>query len=143
MRIYVSQVYVQPGVRFPFSALFQKRIGEELTSRVTVTDRYLNSEFRDFSFIFNMSAKAELQKPEIKGPDKNKRDKRIEYSVFLPHSSELAGTSLGRQASLEALIESIAATVQAYGIDVSKLRADTSSIAEIIAADASLLRQAN
>jgi hypothetical protein len=59
--------------------------------------------------------------PEIKGPTVFKRDRNVEFTIFLPHK---AGESSG-QASyvtpLKLLFDSVAHILQSLGIDASRV----------------------
>ena len=84
MNIYISQIYIQPGVSYPFSYRFQKFMSEAVTERVSPSEKFVTRYGEDFDLIFRMSAKSEIAETEIKGPTVFKRDKDVEYSIFIP-----------------------------------------------------------
>jgi len=43
MRVYVGQIYIQPGINYPFSHIFQKWIGEELTKLIKPSEIFLKN----------------------------------------------------------------------------------------------------
>src|SRR5947207_12558625 len=85
MKIFVGQIYIEPGASYPFSHQFQTWLGEELTNRVQPSQQFLRAYPDGFDLIFRVSAKSKINKPEIKGPTVFKRGKDVEFTVFLPH----------------------------------------------------------
>jgi hypothetical protein len=42
MTIYFGQIYIQVGISFPFSHLFQKSLGESVTKFVKPSSKFIN-----------------------------------------------------------------------------------------------------
>ena len=47
MNVYVSQIYIQAGVNFPFSHHFQLHLSQELTKRVEPSALFINTYGED------------------------------------------------------------------------------------------------
>ena len=84
MNIYIGQIYIDVGVKFQFNHIFQKYLNSVLTEYSIPSDGFLK-KYKDYEFMFRMSAKKDIQGNELKGPTVFKRDKDIEYSIFLPY----------------------------------------------------------
>ena len=84
MNVFFSQIYIEPGVDFPFSYHFQRRLSEQVTSLVMPSARFLAKYGDDYKLIFNVSAKQVIQVNEIRGPTVFKKTKDVEYTAFLP-----------------------------------------------------------
>lgn len=84
MEVSFGQIYVEPGVSFPFSHQFQRWISEEMTALVEPSAKFLKKYGSDFELIFNVSAKKDLQDNEIRGPSVFRKTKDVEYTLFLP-----------------------------------------------------------
>ena len=84
MSIYVSQIYPEAGVSYPFNHRFQKYLSDLVSAKVGTSKKFADLYGPEYDLIFRMSAKEGLAKPEIKGPTVFKRDKDVEYTVFLP-----------------------------------------------------------
>jgi hypothetical protein len=87
MKIFVGQIYVIPGVVFPFSIKFQIWLGNSLTNRVRPSEHFCNKYSADFDIGFRISAKNDIDQPEIKGPTVFRRDNDVEFTIFLPYTS--------------------------------------------------------
>jgi len=85
MKIFVGQIYIKVGVSFPFSLRFQRWLGDALSDRVEVSDQFSQKFGADFGLGLRISGKEDIDRPEIKGPTVFKRDKDVEYTIFLPH----------------------------------------------------------
>lgn len=85
MHVHFGQIYIKPGVRFPFSHHFQERLSEEVTALVRPSGKFIQKYGIDFKVVFNISAKKGIQDNEVRGPTVFKKTKDIEYTVFLPY----------------------------------------------------------
>lgn len=132
MNVYISQIYIQAGVSFPFSHHFQLYLSQELTKRVKPSDLFINKYGEDFSLMFRMSAKAELTVPEIKGPTVYRKDRDVEFSIFLTYDKqENQGPKKYRQA-LGELLDQIVIVLEGLEIDTAMLRLDAHALIESI-----------
>lgn len=128
MKIFVGQIYVQAGVIFPFSFLFQRWLGDALSKRVEASEQFIQSFGTEFELGLRISAKKEIDQPEIKGPTLFKQDKTVEFTIFLPYQEtdyhELATASL----LLEQILRSVLIISQQIGLNSSGLLGDISHL---------------
>ena len=87
MNISVGQIYIEPGVNFPFSHLMQVWLGQQLSALASPTADFVNAYGIDFSLVIRISARKSLKANEIKGPTVFKRTKDVEYTIFLPYET--------------------------------------------------------
>ena len=86
MQVHFGQIYVEQGAYFPFSHIFQQYISEEMSALVIPSKKFVAQYGQDWKLIFRISAKHSLDRNEIRGPTAFKKDKDVEYSIFLPFS---------------------------------------------------------
>src|ERR1700733_5134476 len=84
MNIWVSQIYVTPGVRFPFSWRMQVRLSDKLTSLVGPSPEFQARYGGGYEVGVNLSAKTGIDANVIAGPTVFKKTKSVEYTLFLP-----------------------------------------------------------
>ena len=125
MNIFIGQIYIKPGVRFPFSLQFQKWLGEALSKRVEVSEQFRNAYGAGFGVGLRISAKEGIDQPEIKGPTVFKRDKTVEFTIFLSHRARNYHESKNSVALLQQLLQAVAHVVEQLGLDASKVLADS------------------
>jgi hypothetical protein len=88
MKCYFSQIYVDPDARFYFSHKFQKNLGD-IINREIVDWGEFSSAFGDgFNLIVNISAKIGIICSEVVGPGVFKKNKTVEFTVFIPYVSD-------------------------------------------------------
>lgn len=135
MNIYVVQIYIEAGASFPFSHVFQRYIHNRLSSLVDGWGRNAGHYGPDFGLIFRMSSKSDLATTEIKGPTIFKRDKSVEYSIFLP--SNLLGnrSTDDYRAVLRALMDGIVTVMDGLGINTEKVKVESEDIVDLIVHD--------
>ena len=135
MKIFVAQFYVEVGCDYSLSNHFHHRISDELTRRVVPSAAFVNKYAEDFKLMFRMSAKSGLVEPEVRGPMVFKKDKDVEYSIFLPFDLDRPlGPSVYRHA-LKQLLGQIIIVLTSLQMDVSQLSQSVDEIIERIVAD--------
>lgn len=139
MSIYVSQIYPEAGVSYPFSHRFQKYLSELVNSEVGVSQKFVDQYGPDYDLIFRMSAKEGLAAPEIKGPTVFKRDKDVEYTVFLPfdRTAKLETSTLWR--AVEMLLASMIEVLDRLGMSTTRLSHNSSAIVSQILGDGRMI----
>jgi hypothetical protein len=139
MSIYVSQIYPEAGVSYPFSHRFQKYLSELVNAEVGVSQKFVDQYGPDYDLIFRMSAKEGLVVPEIKGPTVFKRDKDVEYTVFLPfdRTAELETSTLSR--AVEMLLASMIDVLDRLGMNTTRLAHKSSAIVSQILGDSKMI----
>lgn len=86
-----------------------------------------------------MSAKEGLARPEIKGPTVFKRDKDVEYTVFLPfdRSVDMDANTLSR--ALDLLLSSMIEILEELDMTTTGLSAELSAFIDRILGDAKMI----
>jgi hypothetical protein len=139
MSIYVSQIYPEAGVSYPFNHRFQKYLSDLVSAKVGTSKKFADMYGPEYDLIFRMSAKEGLAKPEIKGPTVFKRDKDVEYTVFLPfdRSVEMDAKTLSR--ALDFLLTSMIEILKELEMTTTGLSAELSAIVDRILGDAKMI----
>lgn len=132
MKLFVGQVYIQPGVRFSFSHLFQKWIGEKLTELIVPSDSFLDKYPGGYDVIFRLSAKSEIYNTEIKGPTVFKKDKQIEYTIFLPHRDNVPDKDVMHRDALERFFDAVACALESLYIDAGEIRKRSAELTDSV-----------
>ncbi len=141
MRIFVGQIYVEPGVSYPFSHQFQVWLGQELTNRVKPSQAFLQAYSDKFDLIFRVSAKSKIAEPETKGPTVFKRDKDVEFTIFLPYESHEPNGPSAYQRPLKLLFDSIAVILQGLGMDASRIVEDSPALIKHVISNRTMIKQ--
>lgn len=134
MNVYVSQVYPEAGASYPFTHRFQRFVSKAITDRITSSDSFVRKYGEDFDLIFRMSAKSGIQNTEIKGPTVFKRDKDVEYTIFLPYRDNGHDPNILSNV-VASLLSAIVFVLNDLGFDASNLLRDSRELAAHIAGD--------
>jgi len=140
MKVWFGQVYIELGVAFPFSHLFQRRLSSEVTALVEPSGKFLKEFGEDWDFMFNVSAKRGLQDNEIRGPSLFKKGKKVEYTIFLPFDVITRYPDAPRH-FLRFLLQGVYDVFDELEIDKSKLVERQKAIVEGICADPTMLEE--
>jgi hypothetical protein len=132
MKIYVGQIYIQAGINYPFSYIFQKWIHEELSKLVEPSGSFLKKFSIDFTILFSLSAKSEIEIAEIKGPTIYKKDKDIEFTVFLPHDGKAVDSYEDCRKPLEIFFSCLATALESLTLDASLIKKNSHLLIEKI-----------
>jgi hypothetical protein len=116
MEISFGQIYIQAGIKFPFSHFLQKFFGAEVSKLVEPSPKFIKLHGEDYSLIFRISAKKELAVNEIKGPTVYKKDRDVEFTIFLPYVPIMQQSDPNKNA-LEYLFEGVYEILGKYEID--------------------------
>lgn len=116
MNVYFGQLYIEPGVSFPFSHHFQRYLSKEVTAFVEPSAKFNKDFGGDFELMIRIGAKKRLQDNEVCGPTVFKEDKDVEYTVFLPFKVIKRAADVPR-AALQFLFKGIATVFEELGID--------------------------
>jgi len=134
MRIYFGQIYIEAGVSFPFSHIFQHRLSEEVTALATPSPLFVKKYGDDWDLMFRISAKAALRDTEIRGPSVFKKDKDVEYSIFLPFTIIRAAEDVARTA-IEFLFDAFLSVLTKLGFSTERLVAHRPALIDSICSD--------
>jgi hypothetical protein len=124
MKVFISQLYIQPGVSFPFSHHMQSWLHEALSALAVPSPAFTDKYGADFNLIVRLSAKRELKQNEIKGPTVFKKEKDVEYTLLLPFEAIIEQGDMCR-AALAFLFDGVRAIfarsgIEAPGLDAAK-----------------------
>lgn len=103
MNIYFAQIYIQAGASFPFSCEFQKYLSTEISSMTEPSVKFISLYGSEWNIMFRISAKKEIELTEIKGPTLFKKNKDIEYTIFLPYQVVLSDSNAYQKAFAQIL----------------------------------------
>ena len=139
MRVFVGQIYIRPGIDFPFSHHMQSWLSEQLTALASPGPAFLKSYEKTFDLMIRVSAKTEIGENEIKGPTVFKKDKDVEYTVFLPFDAIRAAGARGRRLAAERLLDGVTAVFVRAGVEASDLPARRDDLIEQLSTDDQML----
>jgi hypothetical protein len=140
MNVWFGQVYIEPGVSFPFSHDFQRRLSKEVTALVQPSALFIETYGADFELMFNVSAKQRLKENEIRGPSVFKKTKNVEYTVFLPFEP-IIQQSDPPKAALRFLLRGVCDVFDRLEIDKLRLIEKQESLMDDICSDLSMLEK--
>ena len=141
MKIFVGQIYIEAGINYPFSHIFQRWISNEFSNLVSSSQEF-DRKYPEFNLVFNMSAKAELASPLIKGPTVFKNTKDVEYSIFLPYFKHERSDPRSLREPLKLFLDAVITVLQGLGADASELLGRSDSLIEHILADPEMIKKA-
>lgn len=124
MKIFFGQIYVRPEITFPFSIPFQVWLSEAVSERVEISPAFIKRFGANYKLGFRISAKAEIDYSEIKGPTVFKRDKDVEFTIFLPHRPKDYHDPAVAWSIVEQLLEASVQVLKQVGLDSAKVVAD-------------------
>ena len=139
MKVYFTQLYVQPSVEFPFSYRFQHYLSTTVTDLVTPSATFREQYGSDSKLVFNISAKRIIQEAEIKGPTVFKKTKDVEYSVFLPFDVIMCNSEVP-QSALRYLLHGVCSVFESLGIDPTPIVERQESMIQHICSDPEMFR---
>lgn len=120
MKIFVGQIYIQVGINFPFSHVFQKYIHEMLSACTQPSEAFIRRYGADFTLMFRMSAKEKITETEINGPTVYKKDKDVEYTLFLPFD-QISRSKDKHEAALQHLLAGIVTVLKSLQINTDRI----------------------
>lgn len=132
MNIYLGQFYIEAGASFPFSLFFQKWFGKNLTEFSNGWGINIEKYPEDFDLIFRISSKTKINEIEIKGPSIFKKDKNVEFTIFIPYRKIEQGDIDGIKVVCRSLIHAIELVFLEIGISPSILRSRSQEMIDAI-----------
>lgn len=134
MKIYFGQIYIEPGIDFPFSYHFQKSMSRMISSLSSQSPLFASTYGRDFALMFRISAKAKIKKIEIVGPALFKKTKDVEFTIFLPF--DVINTHpKPHECAMHCLIDGVVTVLDSLEIDTKALQDQRASLIKNICAD--------
>jgi hypothetical protein len=122
MQINFGQIYSTPGVAFPWTIYFQKRLGEAVTASVSSGSRFITRYGEHWSLMIRISAKRGIASSEIRGPSVFRKNCSVEYSIFLPYDQIPKGSDFAEPA-LHSLLAGVREVLTKAGIEHNDLDA--------------------
>lgn len=141
MKIYVSQFYTHVNENYPFSWKLQKTLSEKLTSCVLSCNRFAARFGSGFNMMFRINARSGIVEPELFGPTVFKRDRDVEYTIFLPFDPELVLTKNVLSDVIVTMLEAICGILDDLGVSVSLTSSDIRQLATTLAEDPQMIDQ--
>jgi len=139
VKIFFSQIYIQEGITFPFTHNFQKYLSDEITSLVECSTEFNKTYGPDWEIIFRISAKKDIDETEIKGPTLFRKDKDIEYTIFLPYVKIMNESDIYK-AALNTILLSVREVLDSLGIVTTKLINSTDQIVNEICSNKEMVK---
>lgn len=124
MNIWIRQIYIEAGVNFPFSHIWQGWLSDQLSSLAVPSAKFIAKYGIDFELGINLSTRRGLVENEIKGPSVYRKRKDVEYSLFLPYDV-VVGAADGCRVAMELILRGIQdifvkSNIHAEGFDAKK-----------------------
>ena len=139
MKIHFGQISIEPGVTFPFSLLFQRRLSDEVTALVAPSATFSQRYGDDWALIFRVSAKRIIGENEIRGPSVFRKSKDVEFTIFLPFDAIQHEESVARSA-VAFLLRGVCSVLGSLGFNTSEIQARQSSLVESISSDPAMFK---
>lgn len=138
MKVSVGQVYIKPGVSFPFSTRMQVWLSQELTGAASDSVEFEKKYGAGFNLIVRVSAEKQISANRIKGPTIFKKAKDVEFTLFLPFDVIVVAEE-GCRVAVEHLLSGIRWVFEKTGIEPGKLDEKKNFIIEHICTDPTML----
>lgn len=139
MNIFVSQFYTEAGASYPFKPRFQKFLSEKLSAIVPISPEFAEKYGNDFDLMFRLGAKSEYVSPVIKGPTVFKRDRDVEYTIFLPFNRSKPLDAAVLSERVQQLLECVAKVFDDLGMSTGRLRLEIKDIVDSILNDKEMI----
>jgi hypothetical protein len=134
MKIHFGQIYIEPGIAFPFSFLFQHRLADEITALIRPSAVFTTQYGDDWDLIFRVSAKRIVCDNKIRGPSVFRKSKNVEFTIFLPFDAIQGEASVTRSA-VAFLLRGVCSVLGTLGFDTSAIQARQTSLIESLSTD--------
>lgn len=120
MKVSFTQIYIQAGASFPFSAAFQRALREKFEAAAVPSEAFLKRYGSDWSVHFWISAKRDIHATEICGPSTSRKRKSQEWTLFLP-SSVLSKRNDPNRAACAEVVGCACAVLDKIGVSTGTL----------------------
>jgi len=132
MKIFVGQIYIEPGVEFPFTQHFQLYVGEELSRIADDSPDFTEQYGDDYKLIFRLSAKSGILAAELKGPTVFRRQKDVEFTVFVPCGKLIRHDLNDLERALRQFFGCVAIVFEKFQLGAQKLQCETDRLVQEI-----------
>lgn len=140
MKVWFGQIYIEPGVSFPFSHHFQRYLSEKITALVAPSVMFIKEYGSDYELMFNISAKTTIQDNEIKGPTVFKKSKDVEYTIFLPFDV-ITSSSEDCKCALKFLLKGACSVFKSLDIDTIRILEYRDSLIEQVCSNSMMFEE--
>src|SRR5687767_1386030 len=134
MKVWIGQIYVKPGVEFPFSHHMQGFLSDELSALATDASTFKERFGAGFHLMITVSADTKIADNRLKGPTLFKKDREVGYSVFLPYDV-ISRAPSPLQAAAEFLLSGVEKVFEELGIGAPKLEKKKAAIIKRLSTD--------
>ena len=134
MKVHFGQIYIEPGIAFPFSHHFQRRLAADITSLITPSAAFIATYGADWELMIRISAKTGIDENEIRGPSVYMADKGVEFSVFVPYDVVVRSDDI-RQSSLQFILNGCREVFRQLEIDSVKVSEAAATLIKDICSD--------
>lgn len=134
MKIHFGQIYIEPGISFPFSFVFQRRLSSEISALLAASLKFTQQYGADWTLMFRISAKRTIHDNEIRGPSIFKKDRSVEFTIFLPFDVIQSTVSPSRSA-IEFLLRGVSSVLISLGFDTARIQEQHSNLAEELSSE--------
>jgi hypothetical protein len=134
MKIFFSQIYIEAGISFPFSFVFQRHLSDEVSALIVPSPMFLEKYGSDWNLAFRINAKSAIQETEVRGPTVFRKDKNVEYSIFLPFSVIRQKPDVSK-AAIQILFDGFLSVLTSLGFSTEKLETQRLELIERICSD--------
>ena len=138
MRVVVTQIYIEPGIRFPFSFEMQRHVTSALSKVVTPSATFRKRYGDDYQVIVRLSADTGIATPVVKGPAHYKKTKDVEYSLFLPYDVIIREHD-GCRAAMSFLMTGVRQILVGLGLETAAFDQRSGSLIDEVCADPSMI----
>lgn len=123
MQIHVGQIYISPDAAFPFSVRWQTHCGDLLSSLPLHSARFEQDYGVDYKLIFRVSAKKNIDEVETRGPTHFRRDRHVEFTLFLPHAGRARVSVAECRVAMDQMFAAVGTVLELLGCEPEALRA--------------------
>ncbi|MCY2962047.1 MAG: hypothetical protein NT069_00065 [Planctomycetota bacterium] len=135
MKVFVAQFYVEPGVEYLFSHHCQRLLSAEISKRVIPSDEFCGKYGEDYSVIFRMSAKSGIPESVVRGPNVFRRDKEVEFTIFLTFDKNDSNGPTDYRKVLREFLRQVATVFDRLKIESHQLSEESVQIIEMVVND--------
>lgn len=140
MTVHFGQIYIEPDIYFDFSTDFQLYLAKAVSELIDISPTYIKRFGGDYELMFRVSAKTCVKENDIKGPQVFRKDKDVEYTIFLPYKTIMRNEDFYREA-LRYLFQGVYTVLESLDIDVARLKERESSLIDTICGDPSMFQE--
>jgi hypothetical protein len=139
LRIHIVQIYVNAGIRYSFTHVFQRRMQEILSNLVRPSGEFSRRYGSDFAVVFNLSAQTGISVPRIVGPAVYRKTKDVEYTIFLPHDGSDANQLDDYTKQIRDFLAGVIDVLERLKLDAAPVKEKTDDIVREISSDPAMI----